>query len=322
MPDLLRVPDVGVEVPVDLGRVGQHRGQLEHVAVHLELDPGHVVEDVPEPRVEWSGSRTVKSTEARSIGGCSSAIRSTCSTSRSSVDRGWSRRKNTVRDVRIRGRSRSGWVRRPVGRSSRPPTLGSGMTLLDGTVVNVALPDDRRGPRRRPGPAAVDHQRLPALAGLPDPARRLARRPVRAAPDVRHRHDLVRRGLAAVRARPQRRGADRGPDPAGRRRRAAHAGQPGDDPGRLPRRGPARRRSVPGPAWAASPRRSGRSSAASSSSYASWRWIFLINLPLAAVTVLIAVRHVPETPGPARVQRLRRAGAVLAMAALAGSPTR
>src|SRR5689334_19633828 len=29
--------------------------------------------------------------------------------------------------------------------------------------------------------------------------------------------------------------------------------------------------------------------------YADWRWIFLINLPLAAVTVLIAVRWVPET---------------------------
>ena len=52
MLDLLRLPDVGVEVPVDLGRVGEHRGQLEDVAVDLELDPGHVVEDVAEPRLE------------------------------------------------------------------------------------------------------------------------------------------------------------------------------------------------------------------------------------------------------------------------------
>ena len=48
MADLLRVPDVGVEVDVDLGRVRQHRVELEHVAVDLELDARHVVEDVAE----------------------------------------------------------------------------------------------------------------------------------------------------------------------------------------------------------------------------------------------------------------------------------
>src|SRR5688572_6065268 len=32
--------------------------------------------------------------------------------------------------------------------------------------------------------------------------------------------------------------------------------------------------------------------------YASWRWIFLINLPLAVVTVVIAQRFVPETRDP------------------------
>ena len=55
--DLLRLPHVGVELPVDLRRVGEHRGELEDVAVDLELDPGHVVEDVAEPRVElaWAG---------------------------------------------------------------------------------------------------------------------------------------------------------------------------------------------------------------------------------------------------------------------------
>ena len=44
---LLRVPHVGVEVAVDLRRVGEQRGELEHVAVDLELDPRHVVQDVP-----------------------------------------------------------------------------------------------------------------------------------------------------------------------------------------------------------------------------------------------------------------------------------
>ena len=42
--------------------------------------------------------------------------------------------------------------------------------------------------------------------------------------------------------------------------------------------------------------------------YASWRWIFLINLPLAAVTVFVAVRYVPGDPRPARVQPLRLVG--------------
>ena len=32
--------------------------------------------------------------------------------------------------------------------------------------------------------------------------------------------------------------------------------------------------------------------------YASWRWIFLVNVPLAVVTVVIATRLVPETYDP------------------------
>ncbi len=51
--------------------------------------------------------------------------------------------------------------------------------------------------------------------------------------------------------------------------------------------------------------------------YASWRWIFLINAPLAAVTVLVALKYVPETraksDGPFDVP-----GAVLAAVFLAG----
>ena len=176
--------------------------------------------------------------------------------------------------------------------------LGSGMAFLDGTVVNVALKTIGDRPRRELRRAPVGDQRLPALAGQPDPARRLARRPVRAPPGLRGRGRLVRGGLRAVRPGPQPRGADRGPRPPGRRRRTAHAGQPGDDPGRVRARRTGRPRSAPGPGWAASPRRSARSSAAVWSTTPSWRWIFLINLPLAAVTVFIAVRYVPETRDP------------------------
>jgi EmrB/QacA subfamily drug resistance transporter len=50
----------------------------------------------------------------------------------------------------------------------------------------------------------------------------------------------------------------------------------------------------------------------------SWRLIFLLNLPLAAAVVWIAQRHVPETRGPAAVGRLDVEGAVLAALALAG----
>ncbi len=53
--------------------------------------------------------------------------------------------------------------------------------------------------------------------------------------------------------------------------------------------------------------------------YASWRWIFLINLPLAAVTVFIAMRWVPETRDPHAPSHFDLTGAVLAAAALGGA---
>jgi EmrB/QacA subfamily drug resistance transporter len=53
--------------------------------------------------------------------------------------------------------------------------------------------------------------------------------------------------------------------------------------------------------------------------YADWRWIFLINLPLAVVTVFIAVRAVPETRDPNASSHFDVGGAVLASAALGGA---
>ena len=53
--------------------------------------------------------------------------------------------------------------------------------------------------------------------------------------------------------------------------------------------------------------------------YASWRWIFLINLPLAAITVLIAVRYVPETRDPHASSHFDWWGAILASLALGGT---
>ena len=50
----------------------------------------------------------------------------------------------------------------------------------------------------------------------------------------------------------------------------------------------------------------------------SWRWVFLINVPLAAVVVLIAVARVPETRDPRSVPGLDLAGAGLGVLALGG----
>jgi EmrB/QacA subfamily drug resistance transporter len=50
----------------------------------------------------------------------------------------------------------------------------------------------------------------------------------------------------------------------------------------------------------------------------SWRLIFLINLPLAAVTVAIALRHVPETRDETATGKLDVAGAALVTLALGG----
>jgi EmrB/QacA subfamily drug resistance transporter len=52
---------------------------------------------------------------------------------------------------------------------------------------------------------------------------------------------------------------------------------------------------------------------------ASWRWVFLINLPLAAVVVVVAVRHVPETrDASAEGTAVDWAGGLLGALALAG----
>ncbi len=50
---------------------------------------------------------------------------------------------------------------------------------------------------------------------------------------------------------------------------------------------------------------------------ASWRWIFLINLPIGAVVIATSIRHVPESRDPTAVGRVDLAGAFLATASLA-----
>ncbi|HET7326808.1 MAG TPA: MFS transporter [Nocardioidaceae bacterium] len=51
---------------------------------------------------------------------------------------------------------------------------------------------------------------------------------------------------------------------------------------------------------------------------ASWRWVFLINVPLAAVIVAVTLRHVPESRTRAAASRFDLPGAVLGAVALGG----
>jgi len=51
----------------------------------------------------------------------------------------------------------------------------------------------------------------------------------------------------------------------------------------------------------------------------SWRWVFLVNLPVAAGVLFVAVRHVPESADRESDPRLDVAGAVLGAAGLGGA---
>jgi EmrB/QacA subfamily drug resistance transporter len=51
---------------------------------------------------------------------------------------------------------------------------------------------------------------------------------------------------------------------------------------------------------------------------ASWRYIFLINVPLAALVLLVTARHVPESRNPAAAQRLDVTGVLTGALGLAG----
>ena len=51
---------------------------------------------------------------------------------------------------------------------------------------------------------------------------------------------------------------------------------------------------------------------------ASWRWIFVINLPLGAFVLFVSVRHIPESRGAGARGRIDLAGAALATVALSG----
>ncbi|CAM5733884.1 Putative multidrug resistance protein MdtD [Streptomyces microflavus] len=122
---------------------------------------------------------------------------------------------------------------------------------------------------------------------------------------------------APLRDRAERGGPHRRPGPARRRRGAAHAGVPGAHPGQFPSRRPGAGRGL----WSGF----GGVGAAVGPFVGGWlvdgpgwRWVFLLNLPLAAICVPVALRHVPESRDPAAHGRFDVLGAVLGALALAG----
>ena len=164
------------------------------------------------------------------------------------------------------------------------------MAFLDATVVNVALPAHRRGPRRRAvaGLQWTINGYTLTLAALILLGGSLGDRFGRRRVFVVGVAWFARR-LAAVRPRAERRGAGRGPGAAGRRRRAAHPGQPRDPGGAFRPEDRARAigawSGLGGVAGALGPFLGGWLVQA-----ASWRLVFLINLPLA---IAVVRRHAP-----------------------------
>ena len=173
--------------------------------------------------------------------------------------------------------------------------LGSGMALLDGTVVNVALV--RIGEELDASLAElqwITNGYLLALASLillgGSLGDRFGRRRVFVIGVVWFTLASAACGLAQTPVQ-----LIVGARAPGRRRGAADAGQPVDDPGVVPVRDDRGKAigtwsGLGGVAAALGPFVGGWLV-----QYASWRWAFLINLPLGAATVWIAQLHVPET---------------------------
>ena len=194
--------------------------------------------------------------------------------------------------------------------------LGSGMALLDGTVVNVALV--RIGEELGASLAElqwITNGYLLALASLillgGSLGDRFGRRRVFVIGVVWFTVASAACGLAQSPGQ-----LIVGAGAPGRRRRAADARQPVDDPGRRSAPTTAARPSARGPGLGGIAAALGPFVGGWLVQYASWRWAFLVNLPLGAATVWIAQLHVPETRDEKADHRFDVAGAVLATLAL------
>ena len=192
--------------------------------------------------------------------------------------------------------------------------LGSGMAFLDGTIVNVALPEHGQRPRRRPRRPAMGSRRLPRHADRAAAARGRSRRSL-----GRRRVFTIGVGVFAAASVLCGVAPTTGALIAARRAagsRAARCSCPAAWPC-CPRRCARRSGRAAIGAW------SGLTGVASAVGpffggwlvdAASWRWAFLINVPL-AVVVLGSPRGVPESidagrPAAPRSPRARRSSAL------------
>ena len=196
--------------------------------------------------------------------------------------------------------------------------LGSTVVFLDSTVVNVALPAISDGPRRRARRAAVGGRGLHAHPGLAAAGRRLARRPVRPAADVRLRADrLRRRPRCSARSRPTVEFL------IGARALQGIAGAL-LVPGSLAIvaatfEGAARGKAVgTWTAWTGIATVLGPAGGGALIGLISWRAIFWVNLPLIAATVALTLHSVEESRDPDAFRGIDWPGIVLSAVGLGG----
>ena len=109
------------------------------------------------------------------------------------------------------------------------------MVVLDGTIVNIALPFIQQDLDIASAEPPVGRHRLRAGLRQPAAARWPPRRPLRAPQGLHDRPGRLRRRLAARRPRHQRGAAARGAGPAGSRRGAGLTGRPRADHHDVPR---------------------------------------------------------------------------------------
>ena len=191
------------------------------------------------------------------------------------------------------------------------------MTIVDETVVSVALPEHPARSRLRDLRPLVGRERLPGVVRRPAAAVRADRRSRRPPPRAARRADALRRRLGAVRRRTGRR---RGSSPRGSLQGAGGALAASvalgmvvslfDDPGLQARA--IGIYSFVGAAGASI----GLFLGGVITDLVDWRWVFFINIPIGIATVLVGSRVLAVERGPGLREGADAAGAVLLVAGL------
>ena len=190
--------------------------------------------------------------------------------------------------------------------------LGSSMAFIDGTAVNVALPALQ----------TALHATIARSSGWSSRTRCSSRRSCSRAgrsatsygpPAVFAAGVALRARLGVVRPRPERRPAHRGAGDAGRGRALLVPGSLALISASFPTRSAAAR-SARGPAFTAITAAIGPVLGGWLVEHQSWRWVFFLNVPLAAVVAALTSLRVPECGSGGGAPRADWLGAALAAA--------